>query len=148
MAGDVEVSPEQAGAEILREILRLADKKLDKYGVDKKKVMVTVPAYFTTPQVEAMKHMLKLAGLETYDEGFAREPTAALASWYEEEKGDVAKYSWFIVFDLGGGTLDISILYQRQKYDLVVVGHAGDMFLGGEDFDDIMKNLVSSNLGL
>jgi molecular chaperone DnaK (HSP70) len=142
-ACDVEFSPEAASAEILKEIMRLADNQLTKYGVNKKKVMVTVPAYFDSRQLEAMHQVLKLAGLETYPEGFAREPTAALASWYEECRTP-EDYSWFVVFDLGGGTLDISILYQKRKYSLVVAGQAGNMFLGGEDFDDVMKKLVSS----
>ncbi|GAQ90583.1 HSPA1_8 [Klebsormidium nitens] len=85
--------------------------------------------------------MLRLAGLETYPEGFAREPTAALANWYEGEASP-EKYSWFLVFDLGGGTLDISIVYQQGKYNLTVAGKKGDMFLGGEDFDDAMRKLV------
>lgn len=92
-----------------------------------------------------MHQMLKLANLETYPEGFAREPTAALYSWYEEEENS-EKYTWFVVFDLGGGTLDISVVYQKQKHKLQVAGHQGDMFLGGEDFDDVLRRLVSDSM--
>jgi molecular chaperone DnaK (HSP70) len=142
IAGDEEISPEAASAEILKEIMRLADNTLTKHGVNKRKVMVTVPAYFDSRQLDAMHQVLKLAGLETYPEGFAREPTTALASWYEESRTP-EDHSWFVVFDLGGGTLDISIVYQKQKYSLVVAGQSGNMFLGGEDFDDVMRELVS-----
>ena len=97
--------------------------------------IISVPAYFNDAQRRATKLAGELAGLVV--ERIVNEPTAASLAYGIAEAENYAKY---LIFDLGGGTFDVSIL---EKYNNVmeVRGIAGDVFLGGEDFTDILLHM-------
>ena len=119
-------APAQISAFILQKMKETAEKYL---GEEVKEAVVTVPAYFNDSQRQATKNAGKIAGLNV--KRIINEPTAAALSYGLEKKetGTIA------VFDLGGGTFDISILELADGvYE--VKSTAGDTFLGGEDFDN------------
>lgn len=116
---------EQIAAEVFRKIKTAVNEKL---GDDVKKCVVTVPAYYDDTQRQAIKFSAELVGLEVIR--MINEPTAAALYYGIDDKRE-GKY---IVFDLGGGTFDISIL-NMQKGVLHVVATGGDSNLGGDDFD-------------
>ncbi|MCL2572594.1 MAG: molecular chaperone HscC [Defluviitaleaceae bacterium] len=97
--------------------------------------IISVPAYFNDAQRRATKIAGELAGLKV--ERIVNEPTAASLAYGFHEAKEHAK---FLVFDLGGGTFDVSIL---EKYQNIMEVHAvaGDVFLGGEDFTDVLASL-------
>ncbi len=96
------------------------------------KALITVPALFDIPQSNATKEAAKLAGLETVE--LLQEPVAsALAAGWNEES---LEERW-LVFDLGGGTFDVSLLEYKDGM-LRIVAHDGDNFLGGRDFDQLL----------
>jgi molecular chaperone DnaK len=118
-----------APQEISAKILQKAKKDAEEYlGSKIKKAVITVPAYFDDSQRQATKQAGKIAGLEV--ERIVNEPTAAsLAYGLEKKEGET-----IAVYDLGGGTFDISILEIGDGV-FEVVATNGDTFLGGEDFD-------------
>ena len=119
-------APAQISAFILQKMKETAEKYL---GEEVKEAVVTVPAYFNDSQRQATKNAGKIAGLNV--KRIINEPTAAALSYGLEKKetGTIA------VFDLGGGTFDVSILELADGvYE--VKSTAGDTFLGGEDFDN------------
>ncbi len=127
---DKKLSPPQVSAEILKKMKKTAE---DYLGIDVKEAVITVPAYFNDSQRQATKDAGKIAGLEV--KRIINEPTAAaLAYGLDKSKGD----SNIAVYDLGGGTFDISII-EISEIDGVnqfeVLSTNGDTFLGGEDFD-------------
>ncbi len=127
---DKKLSPPQVSAEILIKMKKTAE---DYLGTDVKEAVITVPAYFNDSQRQATKDAGKIAGLEV--KRIINEPTAAaLAYGLDKSKGD----SNIAVYDLGGGTFDISII-EISEIDGVnqfeVLSTNGDTFLGGEDFD-------------
>jgi len=97
--------------------------------------IISVPAYFNDVQRRATKLAGELAGLKV--ERIVNEPTAAALAYGFHEEQD---YTKFLVFDLGGGTFDVSVL---EKYDNImeVRAVAGDIFLGGEDFTEILEKI-------
>lgn len=98
--------------------------------------VVTVPAYFNENQKSATKEAAKEAGLRIMEEGIINEPTsAALTYGYEVLRGKDMKGMSFLVFDFGGGTLDLSFL-EYEKMVMEVIAHVGDNFLGGEHIND------------
>ncbi len=115
--------------EISAKILQKAKKDAEEYlGSEVKQAVITVPAYFDDSQRQATKQAGKIAGLEV--ERIVNEPTAAsLAYGLEKKEGET-----IAVYDLGGGTFDISILEIGDGV-FEVVATNGDTFLGGEDFD-------------
>ena len=118
-------------------------------GGEPDKALVTVPAYFSDVQLKAMKATLEMVGqggLSTYEAGFAREPSAAAYSYMHDVVANPHDLKWVLVFDFGGGTVDVSILNQPSPDKLVVKGQSGNLFLGGEDLDDILVELVSNSL--
>lgn len=127
-----ELSPEEISAQILRKIKESAEKYL---GEDVKDAVITVPAYFNDAQRQATKDAGKIAGLNVLR--IINEPTAAaLAFGYGDGKNK--KEGKIAVFDLGGGTFDISIIDIVQvdgEMQFEVLSTNGDTFLGGEDFD-------------
>ena len=127
-------SPSQIGAFVLGKMKETAEAYL---GSGVKKAVVTVPAYFNDSQRQATKDAGKIAGLEV--ERIVNEPTAAaLAYGVEKKQGQTVA-----VFDLGGGTFDISILEISKEGVFEVKATNGDTFLGGEDFDvALMKYVV------
>jgi molecular chaperone DnaK len=127
---DKKLAPPQISAEILKKLKKTAENYL---GQEVKEAVITVPAYFNDSQRQATKDAGKIAGLEV--KRIINEPTAAaLAYGLDKHKGD----SVVAVYDLGGGTFDISIIEISEvdgEHQFEVLDTNGDTFLGGEDFD-------------
>jgi len=123
-------APPQISAEILKKMKKTAE---DYLGESVTEAVITVPAYFNDSQRQATKDAGKIAGLEV--KRIINEPTAAaLAFGLDKSKGD----STIAVYDLGGGTFDISIIEIADvdgEKQFEVLATNGDTFLGGEDFD-------------
>ena len=123
-------APPQISAEVLRKMKKTAE---DYLGTEVKEAVITVPAYFNDSQRQATKDAGKIAGLDV--KRIINEPTAAaLAYGMDKKRGD----SVVAVFDLGGGTFDISIIEIAEvdgEHQFEVLATNGDTFLGGEDFD-------------
>ncbi|MBS0354221.1 MAG: molecular chaperone DnaK [Proteobacteria bacterium] len=124
------IAPPQVSAEVLRKMKKTAE---DYLGEEVTEAVITVPAYFNDSQRQATKDAGKIAGLEV--KRIINEPTAAaLAFGMDKKPGD----SKIAVFDLGGGTFDISIIEIADidgEHQFEVLATNGDTFLGGEDFD-------------
>ena len=124
------MSPPQISAQVLQKMKKTAE---DFLGEDVKEAVVTVPAYFNDSQRQATKDAGKIAGLDV--KRIINEPTAAaLAYGMDKKTGD----STVAVFDLGGGTFDISVIEIAEtdgEHTFEVLSTNGDTFLGGEDFD-------------
>ena len=124
---DTEYTPQEVSAMILQYLKGYAE---DYLGEKVTKAVITVPAYFNDAQRQATKDAGKIAGLEV--ERIINEPTAA-AFAYGLDKQDVDQK--ILVFDLGGGTFDVSILELGDGV-FEVLATAGDNKLGGDDFDE------------
>src|SRR5438876_1330765 len=124
------IAPQQVSAEILRKMKKTAE---DYLGEDVTEAVITVPAYFNDSQRQATKDAGRIAGLEV--KRIINEPTAAaLAFGLDKKEGDRK----IAVYDLGGGTFDISIIEIAEvegEHQFEVLSTNGDTFLGGEDFD-------------
>ncbi|MDR2924466.1 MAG: molecular chaperone DnaK [Azoarcus sp.] len=129
-ARDKKIAPPQVSAEVLRKMKKTAE---DYLGEEVTEAVITVPAYFNDSQRQATKDAGKIAGLEV--RRIINEPTAAaLAFGIDKKPGD----SKIAVYDLGGGTFDISIIEIADidgEHQFEVLSTNGDTFLGGEDFD-------------
>ena len=127
---DKKLAPPQISAEILKKLKKTAEEYL---GHEVTEAVITVPAYFNDSQRQATKDAGKIAGLEV--KRIINEPTAAaLAYGLDKHTGD----SVVAVYDLGGGTFDISIIEISEvdgEHQFEVLSTNGDTFLGGEDFD-------------
>ena len=138
-ANDQKLAPQQVSAEVLRKMKKTAE---DYLGTTVTQAVITVPAYFNDSQRQATKDAGKIAGLEVLR--IINEPTAAaLAYGVDKESKKDRKIA---VYDLGGGTFDISIIEIANidgDKQIEVLSTNGDTFLGGEDFDQaIMDYLV------
>uniref|UniRef100_A0A8C6V542 Stress-70 protein, mitochondrial n=1 Tax=Neogobius melanostomus TaxID=47308 RepID=A0A8C6V542_9GOBI len=126
-------SPSQAGAFVLMKMKETAESYL---GTNVKNAVVTVPAYFNDSQRQATKDAGQIAGLNVLR--VINEPTAAALAYGLDKTQDKI----IAVYDLGGGTFDISVL-EIQKGVFEVKSTNGDTFLGGEDFDQhLLKHIV------
>ena len=129
-AANKKLAPPQVAAEVLKKMKKTAE---DYLGHEVKEAVITVPAYFNDAQRQATKDAGKIAGLDV--KRIINEPTAAaLAYGLDKHKGD----STVAVYDLGGGTFDISIIEISDvdgEHQFEVLSTNGDTFLGGEDFD-------------
>lgn len=129
-ANNKKIAPPQISAEVLVKMKKTAESYL---GEEVTEAVITVPAYFNDSQRQATKDAGRIAGLEV--KRIINEPTAAaLAYGMDKKKGD-AKIA---VYDLGGGTFDISIIEIAEvdgEHQFEVLATNGDTFLGGEDFD-------------
>lgn len=132
-------SPEQISAEILKELKRIAEWRMERpVG----KAVITVPAYFNDAQRAATKRAGELAGLEVVR--ILNEPTAAALAYGLDKLGDHARVA---VYDFGGGTFDLSILEMQDGVFQVLATH-GDTRLGGDDLDAVIVRQVEEALGL
>ena len=125
-------SPSEISANVLRKMKETAEKYL---GQEVTKAVITVPAYFNDSQRKATKDAGKIAGLEV--ERIINEPTAAALAYGLDKK----KSGTVAVYDLGGGTFDISILELGDGV-FEVKSTNGDTSLGGEDFDSAITNYI------
>jgi molecular chaperone DnaK len=130
--GDQEYRPQEISAMILR---KLRDRASQELGQPVTKAVITVPAYFNDTQRQATREAGELAGLEVVR--ILNEPTAASLT-YDPNQRDLRR---MLVYDLGGGTFDVSIV-QAQEGVVEVLSSHGDTQLGGDDFDDLLLTLV------
>jgi len=130
--GDKEYSPEQLSAFILQKLKRDAEAYI---GEEVKQAVITVPAYFEDAQRQATKDAGKIAGLEVLR--IINEPTAAALSYGLDKDKDQK----ILVFDLGGGTFDVSVLQINPEEKVFEVeATSGNNHLGGDDFDERIIN--------
>jgi len=131
------MAPPQVSAEVLRKMKKTAE---DYLGEEVTEAVITVPAYFNDSQRQATKDAGRIAGLDV--KRIINEPTAAaLAFGMDKQEGDRK----IAVFDLGGGTFDISIIEIAEldgEHQFEVLSTNGDTFLGGEDFDQRLIDYV------
>ena len=126
--GDKKLTPQEISAQVLQKLKREAEKYL---GAEVKEAVITVPAYFNDAQRQATKDAGKIAGLEV--KRIINEPTAAALAYGMDKKGEQK----IAVYDLGGGTFDISIL-EISDGVVEVLSTNGDTHLGGDDVDQIV----------
>ncbi|MBT2970843.1 MAG: Fe-S protein assembly chaperone HscA [gamma proteobacterium symbiont of Ctena orbiculata] len=133
-----EVSPVEVSAEILKVLGQRAEASL---GGELSGVVITVPAYFDEAQRQATKDAAKLAGMHVLR--LLNEPTAAAVA-YGLDKGAEGVHA---IYDLGGGTFDISIL-RLHKGVFEVMATGGDSALGGDDFDRVVAEWIMRQAGI
>ncbi len=126
--GGKEYRPAEISAMILQKLKADAEEKL---GEKIEKAVITVPAYFDDSQRKATKDAGKIAGLEV--ERIINEPTAAALAYGFDKKKDEK----VVVYDLGGGTFDVSVL-EVSEDTVEVKATSGDTYLGGDDFDEVI----------
>jgi molecular chaperone DnaK len=137
-AAKVTKRPEELAAEILKS---LREDVREQLGFLPERAVISVPALFELPQSAATSEAARLAGFERVE--LIQEPVASAiaAGWSAEESR-----GYWLVYDLGGGTFDASLL-ETQEGLLRVVGHDGDNFLGGRDFDWAIVDWAIAELG-
>lgn len=140
--GDQQFTPQEISAKVLRKLKEAAESYL---GHRVSKAVITVPAYFNDAQRQATKDAGQIAGLEVAR--IINEPTAAALAYGLDKSKDQK----IVVFDLGGGTFDVSVLEVAHNNDgesagkiFEVISTNGDTHLGGDDFDQAMLNHVAS----
>jgi molecular chaperone DnaK len=141
--GPQSLTPAEVSAVILRQLRdNLAHALADNAETAKRLIdqaIITMPAYFNHNQIEATRQAGELAGFDVIE--LLHEPTAAAIyySWVENH-GDAT----YLVYDLGGGTFDVSII-RRRLGDYEVLAVSGDPFLGGDDFDRLLATCLIEN---
>jgi len=133
-------TPQELSAEILKKVKQRAETAL---GESVEKAVITVPAYFDDAQRQATRAAAEIAGLEVAR--ILNEPTAAAIAYGLDEKQDLQKDGHVAVYDLGGGTFDISILKLSGKIFKVVATH-GNTQLGGDDFDQALVDILKKRI--
>ncbi|MGW6547932.1 Hsp70 family protein, partial [Streptomyces massasporeus] len=137
--GDEWLRPQEISALVLMKMKRIAERSL---GGEIHDAVVTVPAYFMERQKKATEEAALLAGL--YPRQLIPEPTAAAIA-YGVDRAE-SERQVYLVFDLGGGTFDVSIIETRED-EIEVIATAGDQRLGGGDFDDAVVEWIVRELG-
>lgn len=139
-AAGKQIKPEALSAEVLK---ALRQDIHDQLGVAVERAVISVPALFELPQSAATSEAARLAGFARVE--LLQEPIASAlaAGWRADDDGG----GTWLVFDLGGGTFDASLLETRDGL-LRVVGHDGDNFLGGRDFDWVITEHLASQLAV
>src|SRR3984893_199696 len=133
--------PEELSAEVLKS---LRQDVADQLGVAPQRAVISVPALFELHQTAATSEAARRAGFERVE--LIQEPVAsAVAAGWTRGTHTAASNGPWLVYDLGGGTFDVSLLETREGL-LRVVGHDGDNFLGGRDFDRALVDLVLAKL--
>lgn len=139
--GDKQLTPQEISATVLRKLKEAAESYL---GHRVSKAVITVPAYFNDAQRQATKDAGQIAGLEVAR--IINEPTAAALAYGLDKERDHK----IAVFDLGGGTFDVSVLEvastgegENQSKVFEVISTSGDTHLGGDDFDEALVNYVA-----
>lgn len=135
--GKTDLAPPQVSAQILMKMKKTAE---DYLGHEVTEAVITVPAYFNDSQRQATKDAGRIAGLEV--KRIINEPTAAALAFGMDKKPGNRKIA---VYDLGGGTFDISIIEIAEvdgEHQFEVLSTNGDTFLGGEDFDQRVMNYL------
>ncbi|PZQ09975.1 MAG: molecular chaperone HscC [Rhodanobacter denitrificans] len=137
--GNHRLRPEELSALLLRQLLADAEAAL---GTRVEEAVISVPAYFSDAQRKATRAAGEIAGIRV--ERLVNEPTAAALAYGLQHRSDGGR---FLVLDLGGGTFDVSIL---EIFEGVVEVHAsaGDNYLGGEDFLDLLYKTLCTDLDL
>ncbi len=135
--GDGEYRPEEISAFILRRLKEEAERDL---GEPVAKAVITVPAYFDEKQRRATQDAAKLAGLECVR--ILNEPTAAALAYNPQNQSGQT----ILVYDLGGGTFDVSLVVCEEGLVEVKASH-GDTKLGGDDFDDALAEFLAEKHG-
>ena len=136
--GDDQYTPQEISAKTLRKLKEASESYL---GHKVNKAVITVPAYFNDAQRQATKDAGQIAGLEVAR--IINEPTAAAMAYGLDKKQSEQK---IVVFDLGGGTFDVSVLELNDDDGMKVfevISTSGDTHLGGDDFDDVLINHVA-----
>lgn len=133
--GPDEFTPQEVSAMILRALKARAEREL---GTPVLKAVITVPAYFNDAQRQATRQAGELAGLEVVR--IINEPTAAALTY----NPDTSRAERILVYDLGGGTFDVSVVHTEGGVVEVLSSH-GDTQLGGDDFDDLLLNAVADD---
>ncbi len=132
--GDTTYSPEEISAFILRHLKQMAE---DILGEKVDRAVITVPAYFNDAQRQATTRAGEMAGLEVVR--IINEPTAAALAYGVDQQMD----QFLLVYDLGGGTFDVSIIEQHGEIMEVRASH-GNVHLGGDDFDErVLQHLLA-----
>jgi len=131
--GEKDYTPPEISAKVLRKLKESAEAYL---GHKVNKAVITVPAYFNDAQRQATKDAGQIAGLEVMR--IINEPTAASLAYGLDKK----KAEKIVVFDLGGGTFDVSVLEVAEGV-FRVISTNGDTHLGGDDFDEVLINYVA-----
>ena len=136
--GEKEYTPQEISAKTLRKLKEAAESYL---GQKVNKAVMTVPAYFNDAQRQATKDAGQIAGLEVAR--IINEPTAAAMAYGLDKTESEQK---IVVFDLGGGTFDVSVLELNDDDGMKVfevISTSGDTHLGGDDFDEVLINYVA-----
>ena len=144
--GDRVLTPQEVSAHVLTRLRRLAE---DELGTPVTRAVITVPAYFDDAQRTATRDAARLAGLQTAR--IVNEPTAAALAYGLGDRSDEERS--VVVFDLGGGTFDVSLLQLLPAEDEMealceVLATAGDTALGGDDFDRLLADHILEAAGL
>lgn len=132
--GDKQLTPPEISAYVLRKLKEAAESYL---GHKVNQAVITVPAYFNDAQRQATKDAGQIAGLEV--SRIINEPTAAALAYGLDKKKDEK----IVVFDLGGGTFDVSVLDVSSDGVFEVVSTNGDTHLGGDDFDEELIKVIA-----
>lgn len=135
---NADLTPEEVSAEILKSLKEDATRKYSE--LSSVAAVITIPAHFSSLQAEATKRAGQLAGFKHVV--LLQEPiAAAMAYGFEKSNNE----NW-LVYDLGGGTFDVALISSKDS-NLTVLGHSGDNFLGGKDFDlKIIDEIIKPNI--